>query len=205
MDKRRLAMMIDSLPAFKSPKLDLEQYATPGDIVATVVWDAYMRGLVAGKRVADLGCGTGRFSYAIKMLGGQPICVELDLEALPTMEGIDNVICDVGSICIRYVDLVVMNPPFGVWRRGADIVFLEAALTISNVVYTIHKLSTLDFVVRYLDNLGAKAHILDTAYVPLPPTYKHHRKRVHRVEVAVLRVERPMKEIKYRPMRSSRG
>ncbi len=190
MDRKRLAMEIDSLPTFRRPKLSLEQYATPGDIVATIVWDAYMRGLIAGRRVADLGCGTGRFSYAVRLLGGSPICVEIDPDALSAVDDVDAVICDVDRICIRNVDLVVMNPPFGVWRRGADVRFLDVALHISDIVYTIHKLSTLDYIVRRASLVGAEVHVLDRVYIPLPPIYRHHRKRVHRVEAVVLRIER---------------
>ncbi len=190
MDRKRLAMEVDSLPTFKRPKLGLEQYVTPGDVVATIVWDAYMRGLIVGKRVADLGCGTGRFSYAVRLLGGIPICVELDPDALLTVKDIDVVICDVANICVRGVDLVVMNPPFGVWRRGADVRFLDAALRISDVVYTIHKSSTLDYIMRRVGMAGAEAHVLDRVHIPLPPIYRHHRKRVHRVEAVVLRIEK---------------
>ncbi|CAN0900116.1 rRNA N6-adenosine-methyltransferase METTL5 [Linum grandiflorum] len=41
------------------------------------------------------------------------------------------------------VDTVVMNPPFGTRKKGADMDFLSAALKIaSQAVYSLHKTST---------------------------------------------------------------
>lgn len=43
----------------------------------------------------------------------------------------------------RVVDTVVMNPPFGTRKKGADMEFLSAAMKVaSRAVYSLHKTST---------------------------------------------------------------
>lgn len=43
----------------------------------------------------------------------------------------------------KVVDTVVMNPPFGTRKKGADMEFLSAAMKVaSQAVYSLHKTST---------------------------------------------------------------
>ena len=43
----------------------------------------------------------------------------------------------------QVVDTVVMNPPFGTRKKGADMEFLSAAMKVaSQAVYSLHKTST---------------------------------------------------------------
>ena len=192
LSRRRLAALVDSLPGFPAPKQGLEQYVTPGDIVATIAWSMYMRGELRGY-VADLGCGTGRIAFALQLLGGRPICVELDVEAARVAHGLglDVVVCDVRLPCLRGVRAVAMNPPFGVWRRGADSEFLRAAAELgAEVIYSVHKASTAEYVLGLLRELGYEAEVVERAAIPIPPTYRHHRKRIHRVEAVVVAARR---------------
>ena len=192
MSRRELARLVDGLPGFPRPKQRLEQYPTPGDVVATIAWSMYMRGELSGY-VADLGCGTGRIAYAVSLLGGKAICIDIDLDAARVAAGLDLdvAVCDVSKPCLRGVHAVVMNPPFGVWRRGADTVFIRAASELgARVVYSIHKASTVDHVIGVFSDAGYVAEVVELVGIPIPPMYRHHRKRVHWVEAAVVYARR---------------
>lgn len=189
--KKALAAFIDRLPTYTRPKQRLEQYPTDGDVVATAVWDAYMRGALG--RVLDLGCGTGRFAVAAAAMGARHVvCLDIDIEAVEVaasasrgFDSIDFVVGDASAPPLRRAfDVVFQNPPFGIWsKRGADLAFLESALSLGDLVYTIHKLSTLDYVSKWAAGRGARLEVLETAVLNIKPMYRHHRKRLHKVEV----------------------
>lgn len=191
MDKRQLAAILDGLPTFTKPKLRLEQYITPGDIAATMAWTMYMRRELNSGWVLDLGCGTGRLAYAVSLLGGRALCVDIDLDALVISKalGLDVALCDAEMPCAKRGVKVVMNPPFGVWRRHADVEFLRGAADVGDVIYTIHKYATYDYIVGVAESLGYKYDLIDVAVINIPPIYRHHRKRSHKVEVAIFRLE----------------
>jgi hypothetical protein len=47
------------------------------------------------------------------------------------------------SLPLSFFDTVIMNPPFGTWRSGADVMFLRAACMLcQGVIYSLHKSST---------------------------------------------------------------
>ena len=43
-------------------------------------------------------------------------------------------------------DTIIMNPPFGSQRPGADAIFLEKALELASNIWTIHMSETKDFI-----------------------------------------------------------
>jgi len=72
---------------------------------------------------------------------------------------------------------------------GRDILFLDNAVKIANVVYSIHKLETLDYVMGYLAGRGLKAEVLFRDVIPIPPLYPEHREKWHLVNIFVVRVQ----------------
>jgi len=196
--KKELEIFAESLPVFQKPKLKLEQYPTDASIVATAVWDAYMRGIL--DTVLDLGCGTGRFALAAAAMGARRVlCVDLDPEALEIakkaaethgLHSVDFLAADVPTLALgRRFAVAFQNPPFGIWSgRGADIAFLAAALRHAEAVYTIHKLSTLQYVKKAAERRGYRLEVLEAAVLNIKPMYRHHRKRIHKVEVFLARV-----------------
>jgi putative methylase len=103
---------------------------------------------VIGKKVLDLGCGTGRLALAASYLGADCVIgVDIDKIAIKTASensekaGVKTivqwVIGDIAAIRGSF-DTVLQNPPFGVQRRAADRKFLEKALEVGNVVYSLH-------------------------------------------------------------------
>ncbi|NPA84581.1 MAG: hypothetical protein GXO07_01080 [Crenarchaeota archaeon] len=167
-----------------------EQYPTPSDVAADVLWRAFLKGDIAGKTVADLGCGTGRLAYGAELLGGRALCVELDLELLEEAPLEERVLARVPLVPLRRVDTVLMNPPFGTKRRGADREFLSAALEIADVVYTIQPAGAAGAVAALARERGFRCEVLAGYRMLLPQLYSFHKSRKRRTEVALYRCER---------------
>ncbi len=192
--KKELERFVEGVAVFRRPKQRLEQYPTDAHVVAAAVWDAYMRGLL--DTVIDLGCGTGRFAIAAAAMGARLVlCLDVDPEALEVakreaesrglLDKIDIVAGDAARPPLRgRFRVAFQNPPFGIWSgRGVDIAFLAAAVSLAEVVYTIHKLPTLDYVRRVVEGWGLRLDVLDVATLNIKPVFPHHRKRLHKVEV----------------------
>ena len=109
---------------------------------------AYTNDDIIGKTVLDLGCGTGRLALAASYLGAQCV-VGVDIDKMAIDSASENseivglktnvgwVVGDITAITGRF-DTVLQNPPFGVQRRAADRKFLEKALEVGNLVYSLH-------------------------------------------------------------------
>ena len=117
--KKHLEMAIQKVPKHPNPKVGLEQYSTPATIAADLLWNAYSLGDIADKKVMDLGCGTGIFAIASKLLGAaSAIGVDIDKDSIDLASsycGDVNIICS--DICDLEndfdVDTIFQNPPFG--------------------------------------------------------------------------------------------
>ncbi len=176
-------LLIDS-PDFENPKPELEQYSTPVDIAIDFVKKVNSRGLLEGK-VADLGCGTGRLAIGATMLGANVTGFEIDQDALNM--AIDyskgknlniNWICGAVENIIEEFDTVIMNPPFGSQRPGADRIFLEKALEISNHIWTIHIANTRDFIEKLVEKKGGEIEMRYEFDFPISRSMPFHSKEV---------------------------
>jgi len=198
-NKKELEIALEKLPRYRKPKRTLEQYETPPSIASHILWNAHVRGDLIGKAVLEPGCGTAKLSIGALMLGSKTaICIDVDAEILKfTKNMLEQVLSRLASrlimICgdfrdvdVNHVDVVIMNPPFGVyWRnRGIDLQFLKKALSIANSVYTIHKYSNaLEKLVQEL----AAAHKFMIVYrellnFPIPMMFETHKRKVYRVK-----------------------
>ena len=65
---RHLEMTLQKLSGFPSPKPALEQYATPAEVAARLLFHAAGEGAIEGQRVLDLGCGTGILACGARLL-----------------------------------------------------------------------------------------------------------------------------------------
>jgi len=153
--KRELELFLSKMGSQPSPNARLEQYTVSEAVAATMLYlAAYANGDIIGKTVLDLGCGTGRLGLAASYLGAQSVVgIDIDKSAIQTASKnlekavskttIQWIIGDINAITGSF-DTVLQNPPFGVQKRAADRKFLEKALEVGNVVYSLHNHPIID-------------------------------------------------------------
>ncbi|MHC1680028.1 MAG: METTL5 family protein [Methanomassiliicoccales archaeon] len=136
MKRRELEMALQSLSPFSSPSPDLEQYSTPAIIAADLLFDALAMGDLEGRKVLDLGCGTGPLGIGAALLGADEV-IGFDKDPAALEQAAANAVkagvvmklhqADISEVQEK-ADTVIMNPPFGAQRKGADRPFLTAAM-----------------------------------------------------------------------------
>jgi len=194
-----LEITLQAVNSHQAPEIILEQYTIPADLAAEILFRAcYEFADIEGKTVVDLGTGTGRLALGASMLGaGYVVGVDLDRRALEIAAAtckrlgwkIEWVLADVETLRGN-VDTVVMNPPFGTKRPHADIEFLQTALRIGRVVYSIHKSSTRKHLERWLREHAHRAERIMTTQMEIPHQFSFHRKKRAYVDVDVFRIAR---------------
>ena len=171
-------------PDFYQPKPELEQYATPVDIVAEMIKLANSQGDLSGN-VVDLGCGTGRLAIGAALLGAEVTGYEIDNDALELAKNYSKehdldvkwINLAIENIDKKY-DTVIMNPPFGSQRPGADRAFLEKSLEIGKRIWSIHMAETKNFVKDFVEKNSGE---IITAYefdFPIKNSMPFHTKNV---------------------------
>ena len=217
MRARQLAMRLSRLPAHPQTSVDLEQYATSGDLAARWLIHAAQLGDIEGRRVVDLGAGNGILGLAAALLGAAHVTlVEQDPTALnaaaaaarslglaptrvtgwsdPRAPGSPTLI--EATMTAHWPDglpaeTILMNPPWGVQTPRADRPFLKAAL--ASPVRVIHLLHS--DAAAHPEALARAAgwHTEDLfiADLLLPAAYTHHTRRHHPTRVRIRRFSRP--------------
>ena len=164
MKLKHLEEILEQVDDFIDPKSRLEQYKTRPHLAACMLFAAATEyDDITDKVVADIGAGTGCLSIGCAFLESQKVySIETDPDAIEIFkknieefdieDGVieikeqkissDTSISDLLPPPLTKVDTVVMNPPFGTKVPGIDVLFLKAALFISDTVYSIHKSST---------------------------------------------------------------
>ncbi|WP_400219184.1 METTL5 family protein [Methanobrevibacter smithii] len=195
--KKHLEMAIQKVPKHPNPKVDLEQYSTPATIAADLLWNAYSLGDIADKKVMDLGCGTGIFAIASKLLGAaSAIGVDIDKDSIDLASsycGDVNFICS--DICDLEndfdVDTIFQNPPFGSQKnakKGADLKFISKAIELSpKVLYSFHMASTEEFLISYFEKNDLEITHIFRYNFPIPKIYEFHTRESANIEVIVIR------------------
>lgn len=196
--KRQLATKLQQVTPHPEPKVALEQYTIPADLAAEILFQAcYVHGDIEGKFVIDLGTGTGRLGLGASLLGaGYVVGVDLDLPSLNLASrnakqiglSVDWVLADIGTLR-GPVDTILMNPPFGTKQPHADLNFLETASRLGKVVYSIHKSSTREYLVRWLQHRTSKPERIISTKMEIPYQFSFHRKRKRYVDVDVFRIQ----------------
>ena len=194
MEKRlNFKILIDS-PDFENPKPELEQYSTPVDIAIDIIKKINSRGLLSGK-VADLGCGTGRLAIGAAILGGEVTGFEIDETALDIATNYSEKnnldiewICSAVENITEEFDTVIMNPPFGSQRPGADRIFLEKALQISDQIWTIHMAETRSFIEKLVDERDGKIQMGYEFDFPIARSMPFHNKDVENLKAILYHI-----------------
>jgi putative methylase len=197
MSQKHLSRTLEKLQDFKEPKIQLEQYITPSDIASELLWSLNLRGHIKNKEIIDLGAGTGILGIGALLLGAKKVTfLEKDKDAIEILKqnlkriNIEFEISeyeiineDITNITGRY-DVAVMNPPFGTKTKRIDTIFLEKAFTLSNIITSIHKTSTKEYIKKtYKDNKYEIIEIFDFNYA-LKKIFEHHKKLVKKIEVS---------------------
>eukprot|EP00271_Cylindrocystis_brebissonii_P016582 TRINITY_DN4044_c0_g1_i2.p1 TRINITY_DN4044_c0_g1~~TRINITY_DN4044_c0_g1_i2.p1 ORF type:complete len:222 (-),score=47.94 TRINITY_DN4044_c0_g1_i2:1477-2142(-) len=208
---KQLESYLGGLQQFEKLKVELEQYPTGAHIAANMLYMVQsMYGDLEERTVLDLGCGCGILGIGAAMLGAEHVMgVDIDEDALSIAQEncaemevhMDLLLGDVRCIGApsssslspwtgRLVDTVVMNPPFGTRRKGADMEFLETALRLATgAVYSLHKTSTREHIQREaVKSFHAQsAEVLCQLRYNLPQLYKFHKRKEVDIEVDLWR------------------
>ena len=176
--------ILQNTPDFEEPIPELEQYATPVEIVSEIIKLASSKGHLSGN-VADLGCGTGRLAIGAALLGAEVTAYEIDNNALELAKNYSkehNLDIKWINLAIENIDkkcdTVLMNPPFGSQRPGADRAFLKKSLEIGTKIWSIHMAETKNFVKEFVEkNNGQIISAYEFAF-PIKNSMPFHTKEV---------------------------
>ncbi|CAH9077368.1 unnamed protein product [Cuscuta epithymum] len=198
MKLKQLEGLLGSLEQFTKPKIELEQYPTGAHIASRVLYTAETSyGDVSNKVVADFGCGCGTLGIGAALLEAEHVIgLDIDSESLEIAVAnaenlevdMDFVQCDISKYQWKgqMFDTVVMNPPFGTRKKGADMDFLFVALKVaSHAVYSLHKTTTREHIRRAAlqDYNAISAEVICELRYDVPKLYKFHKKK--EVDIAV--------------------
>jgi len=200
MKLRRLEMILQRIRGYDHPIVSLEQYQTPAPLAARLLYHALMKGDIEGKRVCDLGCGTGVLSIGAVLLGAEQVCgVDVDPEAVATANAnarlfdadIEFIVADVRNAelpgRIGSFDTVIMNPPFGAQTPHADRPFIDLALVVAPVIYSIFNAGSVQFIETYTAG-RAKIDERIGGIFPIKRTFSFHTQDVQEIGVEILRL-----------------
>jgi len=190
-NKKSLSIFLSKLKKQEKVSAYLEQYPTDSDTAAHILWQAYMSGDIEDMVVADFGCGNGIFGIGALMLGAKKVYfIDVDKNAISVAK--ENCgLADVEGGFLnedikkfdKKVDVVLMNPPFGVQNEHADRVFLEKAMKVSDKIYSIHKIESKEFVSAFSKDEGFEVEGIIPFNFLLKQTMKFHKKGEYSVKI----------------------
>lgn len=198
MRRKRLEIALQKLRPLEERSARLEQYQTPATVASDVLWEAFSAGDIHGRSVADLGCGNGIFCIGAKLMGaGRSAGIDVDPGAVKVarenadMLGVEVELSegDVSSMAGAF-DTVLMNPPFGAQTRHADRAFVEKALFLAPVAYSLHNDGSQEFVGSMVGALGGRSEPIKRYKFEIPYAFEFHRKANETISVVLLRLER---------------
>lgn len=206
MRKADLERALEAIPRHPAPSPDLEQYRTPPGIAAQLLLLAHAEDAIVGKRVLDLGCGTGTFAIGAALLGAR-LATGVDVDAASI--GLAQQAAAAAKVQERTwfvtgdlaewhpeaatYDTVVMNPPFGAQKNNkhADRLFVERAAEAvrpEGTVWFLAQVRTEGFLAQQAKGLGASIERVATWPYPLEATMAHHREAARTVDVGAYRL-----------------
>jgi len=198
MKKSELERFLQKVPPHPAPEASLEQYMTPAPAAASALFFAAQCGDITGKRVGDLGCGTGILALGACLLGASGVvAIDIDRASVDTGRRFaenEGLVIDwqVGDIAEFHgeLDTAVMNPPFGAQKRHADRPFLEKAFECASTVHSFHMAATEQFVEREASAAGFAVTHKNKYEFAIRHLYDFHRKEKAQIEVVLLRMTR---------------
>lgn len=205
--KSRLAIELSKLKVFEQPDLATEQYPMDSEHGAEVLWDAYFKGDIENKTIADLGCGTGILGIGALLLGARIVyfvdsdetAINTAKENLKRFEEIEKdkavfIVQDVKGFNEK-VNTVIQNPPFGTKQKHADRDFLMKAFDIADVIYSFHKATSNIFIEKISADNGFKIANYYKFDFPIKASQFFHKRKIHRINVGCWRMLREQKRL----------
>ena len=188
---KHLAMRLSGLPRVIENSPFLEQYQTEGDLAARWLTDINSDNSLVGARVVDLGAGNGILALGALLLGAsKATLIEVDSQAVRIAEIYGREIAAETGSTIEVIeaelkgwpqgldaDVVIMNPPWGFQSKGADRVFIEAAL--ASPAETIHLMHSAQAIhpPEMAQRAGWEVEKRFSAEFRLPASMAHHSHR----------------------------
>ncbi|MEM0141236.1 MAG: METTL5 family protein [Thermoplasmatales archaeon] len=194
--KSSLEMALSKLHVPENYNISLEQYNTSPSLASALLFRAAQEGNVIGRKVADLGCGNGIFAVGAALLGARKVYgIDKDKKILDSasknaeMMGIqiELINSDVSEFNVK-VDTVIMNPPFGVHKRGLDMPFIQKAIELSKHFYIILDYNAGDFLSKLIRPVGTVVWE-EKSFIEIPRLYKFHTKEKIPIPVRIARVD----------------
>jgi len=202
MKLKNLEMALQRLSGYSCPRAALEQYQTPAPLAARLLFHALMKGDIRGKKICDLGSGTGVLAIGASLLGAEQVQgVDIDKNAIQVAKenaalldaDVEFIVAEVGDATLParlgYSDTVIMNPPFGAQKAHADRPFIDLALTLAPITYSIFNAGSVQFIETYT----AKRAEIDEkigGIFPIKRTFSFHTQDVQEIGVEILRLKR---------------
>lgn len=199
--------MLAAIPRHPGPRPEWEQYRTPTEIAAGLLWVAHDDGAIAKRRVLDLGCGTGVFAIGAALLGAQLATgVDVDPQAVALAQecsqraGVAATTWFIAADLAAWhpepdtFDTVVMNPPFGAQaeNRHADRLFLtrasQAVRQRKGTVWFLAQQRTERFLIPFAKELGGHLERVALWDYPLEAQFGFHQKEAQLVKVGGYRL-----------------
>ncbi len=205
--KKEIAIELQKLSLIDNPKVELEQYCTPPDIAAEIIHAIGMDINMNGKRVLDLGCGSGMLGLGSIILGASEMFgVDVDEEVLKNARCNGDLVKeqfeedevkvefyrdDVRTLKVSDLakfDVAICNPPFGTRESKIDQIFVEKGLMLADVVYSVHKYSTRNFWKIKAKDWGVRVeYIIPELLFPVKKTFSFHKHEVVDIQVQLIK------------------
>jgi putative methylase len=202
MKLKHLEMSLQRLSGFSHPRAAREQYQTPAPLAARLLFHALMKGDISGRSVCDLGSGTGVLAIGAALLGaGRVQGIDIDRNAIEVAKAnaalldvdIEFIVADVHDTALParlgYSDTVIMNPPFGAQKVHADRPFIDLAVTLAPITYSIFNAGSAQFIETYIAERAGIDERVEGIF-PIKRTFSFHTREVQEIGVEILRLKR---------------
>lgn len=181
----------------EDPDLSLEQYPVSPEVGAELLFMAgFEHRDIIGRKVLDLGSGTGRLAIGAGLLGAKEI-VGVDVDPISISLARQNgrksrvqvkwISGEINTVQGKF-DTVVMNPPYGTRNEHADTKFLEQSFRVADIVYSIHKSSTRTYLREFIARHGRHVDEIRSTEMILPHLFDFHHKKWKSVSVDLYRI-----------------
>jgi len=197
-------MLLSGLEQIQSQSIELEQYATDGNLAARWLTDISTFGdLHKGCSVADLGAGNGVLGLGAIALGaGRTILVEADqmacekahsnAEMMGFADSVEVIQASIGtdSIELDTADVIISNPPWGRQSPKADRPFLDAMLSARVTSHLMHSAEA-SHIEPLFEGHGWSVERYGEADFALPAAFSHHSRQRGKTRAAFWRLMPP--------------